>query len=90
MFFSHYRSKESEFLFKNLHYILFELLSSSVDNEKLIEFLKYRFGLTDNNMEDFYDYCIISERTDNETNDKTLLYESKDNKNLYLYIKTPI
>ena len=88
MFFSHYRSKESEFLFKNLHYILFELLSSSVDNEKLIEFLKYRFGLTDNNMEDFYDYCIISERTDNETNDKTLLYESKDNKNLYLKKET--
>ena len=80
MFFSHYRSKESEFLSEGLHYILFELLSSSVDNEKLIGFLKYRFGLTDNNMEDFYDYCIISEQIDNGI----LLYESKYNKNLYL------
>ena len=43
-FFLHYRSKESEFLSKDLHYILFELLSSSVDNENLIVFLKYRFG----------------------------------------------
>ena len=86
-FFFHYRSEKNKFLDKDLHYILFELLSSSVDNEKLIELLKYRLGLDDNNMEDVND-SIVFQQLNNEnciyynSGDAMLYFKNKENTNI--------
>ena len=86
-FFFHYRSEKNELLDKDLHHILFELLLNSVDNEKLIELLKYRFGLDDNNMEDVND-SIVFQQLNNEnciyynSGDAMLYFKNKENTNI--------
>ena len=73
-FFKHYRENEDKLLDKDLYYILLELLSSNVDKKPILELLKYKFCINEDNMEDVNEKIIFQ----NLNGEKTIYYQFGD------------